>query len=240
MANPSRATVGHQSSVPRAQAVRRTRCKSPVETTPVPFFSIEVTHCPVARHHGPDANSVRLAGSRHGIDDCSASRAVQATIRPMPMLNVAKHLVAATLPRVLKQLEERRHRPRAALDLARRSPSGRTRGRFSVMPPPVMCAIPLTSPRSSSGRIDAADTSGAARAARRPTVAPSSGTTCRASQPGDVEDDAARERVAVGVQARRGQADQHVARRDRSAVDQLRSRSTTPTMKPARSYSPSA
>ena len=31
-------------------------------------------------------------------------------------------------------------------------PSGSTRGRFSVIPPPVMCAIPLTNLASSSGR----------------------------------------------------------------------------------------
>ena len=40
------------------------------------------------------------------------------------------------------------------------------------------------------------------------------------AEPGDVEYDAARERVAVGVQAGRRQADQHVAGRDAPAVDQ--------------------
>ena len=54
------------------------------------------------------------------------------------------------------------------------------------------------------------------------------------AQPGDVEEDPAGQRVAVAAQARRRQADEHVARGD-TPTGRTRSRSTTPTAKPARS-----
>ena len=130
----------------------------------------------------------------------------------------AEHLVARDRAALLQQPEDRRHRPRVAIDLGGRSPRAGSRGRFSVMPPPVMCAMPFTSSRSSSGRIDAQ-----IRAVRRQQRvadgrAELAARTCRPpARP--LEEHAPRQRVAVGVQAGRRQADQHVARHDRSAVD---------------------
>ena len=59
--------------------------------------------------------------------------------------------------------------------------------------------------RAAAGR--PAGTSGAARAAPRRSARPSSGTTASHVEPGDVERNAPRQRVAVGVQSGRGQAD---------------------------------
>ena len=100
-------------------------------------------------------------------------------------------------------------------------PSGSTRGRFSVMPPPVMCAIPFTRPASSNGRTACRyDRCGASSAS------PDGHAKLRHEgirrHPGDVEEHAAGERIAVGVKSRRRQADQDVARLDRPAVDDLR------------------
>ena len=54
-------------------------------------------------------------------------------------------------------------------------PCGSTRGRLSVMPPPVMCAMPLMRPASSSGRISGRyERCGSSSAS--PTVRASSGT----------------------------------------------------------------
>ena len=54
-------------------------------------------------------------------------------------------------------------------------PWGSTRGRLSVMPPPVMCAIPLMRPPSSNGRMNGKyERCGSSSAS--PTVRDSSGT----------------------------------------------------------------
>ena len=76
------------------------------------------------------------------------------------------------------------------------------------------------------------------RAVRRPASdrAPShAGIVERAA--GDVEVEAARQRVAVRSQIRRRQTDHHIARRDVRPV-MMRDRSTTPTANPTRSNSP--
>ena len=67
----------------------------------------------------------------------------------------AEHLVARDARRAAAAAGRAAARPTRADRSRPRSPSGRMRGRFSVMPPPVMCAMPLTSPRSSSGRTSA-------------------------------------------------------------------------------------
>ena len=68
-----------------------------------------------------------------------------------------------------------------------------------------------------------ADTSGAARAARRRPSRPAPGRMCRAARPATSKKHAPGERIAVGVQAGGRQADQHVAGHDRPAVDDLAS-----------------
>ena len=98
--------------------------------------------------------------------------------------------------------------------------AGSTRGRLSVMPPPVMCAMPLIRPPPSSGRTSGRyDRCGSSSAS--PTVRPSAGHVAVHGQPEMLEHDAARQRVAVGVQAARGHADEDVARADAAPGDQL-------------------
>ena len=111
------------------------------------------------------------------------------------------------------------------------------RGRFSVMPPPVMCARPFTSPASSSGR-----TTGrydrCTRSSSSPMVHPSSSTTRVGG-----EAEAARRRWRGRGSSRWCAGPSSAARAGRrrgaSAAPVIRrSRSTTPTMNPAMSYSP--
>ncbi len=147
----------------------------------------------------------------------SASEGAQTRTRPMPMLN-ARNISASAMP------------PRAAASWksggtvhARESsaavrPSGSMRGRFSVMPPPVMCAMPLITAALEQRLDQRAGTTDAARSSASPTVVPElAARSCPTVESERLERDAPRERVAVGVQPRRRQADQHVARRDRSA-----------------------
>ena len=132
-----------------------------------------------------------------------------------------QHVVVRHLAGLLQPLEDRRHVPGRAIDHRTRCRRGRMRGRFSVMPPPVMCAMPLIAPDASSGRITRQ-----IRAMRRQQRVADrhvrAGHGASHVEPGDVEGDAPGERVAVGVQARRRQPDQRrrpatIAR----AVDQL-------------------
>ena len=89
------------------------------------------------------------------------------------------------------------------------------------MPPPVMCAIPLheTGVEQRADRVQI-------RSVRRQQRLADGHAKLRHERvrrhAGDVEEHAARQRIAVGVQSRRRQADQDVARLDRPAVDDLR------------------
>ena len=98
-------------------------------------------------------------------------------------------------------------------------PCGSTRGRLSVMPPPVMCAIPLMRPPSSSGRMQRQ-----VRAVRLEQRLADGACPARHvavdRRARALEHDPPRQRIAVGVQPGRGHADQHVADGDRAAVDQ--------------------
>ena len=69
----------------------------------------------------------------------------------MPMLNVRIMSSIGTPPLSLQPREQRRDRATRGVDHARPYRAGSTRGRFSVMPPPVMCAMPLIRPAASSG-----------------------------------------------------------------------------------------
>ena len=121
-----------------------------------------------------------------------------------------------------------------------RSPSGSMRGRFSAMPPPVMCAMPLIQPRVEerpmTGRYD--------RCVRRSAVADRLAELRHVAvdrEPQVLERDLAGQRIPVRVETRRRQRDQHDRRATmRAAVDDPRARDTRPTMNPATSYSPSA
>ena len=134
----------------------------------------------------------------------------------MPMLN-ARSISSSRWLRAPEMSEERRHRPRAVRSTSRAQPSGSIRGRFSVMPPPVMCAMPFTSPASSSGDIARRyERCGASSAS--PIVVPSSGASSRAT-----DRDC---RTTPGAPANiRWCADpttadrQRIAGRDRTAVD---------------------
>ena len=152
-----------------------------------------------------------------------------------------QHVVVGHAAGPLQPLEERRHPPRRASIARVRCPAGSMRGRLSVMPPPVMCAMPLMQPgrRAAAGSTDRYERCGASSAS--PIVRPSSGTTRRRrSSP------ATRTRSGARASSRWCAGRTRAAPISTSpgamprAVDQPFARDTTPTMKPATSYSPSA
>ena len=97
---------------------------------------------------------------------------------------------------------------------------GRTRGRLSTRPPPVMCARPLSALAGERGEqrlvvaMHAQQLFADALFQARQLVP--------GAQAHRLEEHLARERVAVGVQAVGGEADDDVARLDARAVDHLR------------------
>ena len=138
----------------------------------------------------------------------------------MPMLTARRRSISGTEP------DSPNQRNKAGVRHDRRSttaavPFGSTRGRLSVMPPPVMCAMPLTSPRAEQ-RFDHREV--------RPVRA-QQGFADRLAKVGNVtvdgelqpiEHDLPGQRVAVGVQPRGRQSEQHIADGDALAVDQMR------------------
>ena len=179
----------------------------------------------------PAARQQRRARARR-------SRCAQTTISPMPMLNVRNISSSAIAPARLQQLEERRHRPRAAID-RRGAPVGQHA-------------------RQVVGDAAAGDVRHALdRARRRAAAGPPAGTSGAAQQRladgrAELRHDGRRRQAGDARTARGAPASSRwCAGRTtagRSARRPARScrpsticgRSTTPTMKPARSYSPSA
>ena len=110
----------------------------------------------------------------------------------------------------------------------RRGPSGRTRGRFSVSPPPVMCASAAhpagaRAPRSAGAHVDA----GRRRAAPRRACRRRRGEG--ASQPSPARlDDPAHQAEAVRMHAARGEPEQHVAGGDPARQRRRRAPSRRP------------
>ncbi len=90
--------------------------------------------------------------ARRSFRTLKASFAATARISPMPMLNVrACRQKGRRQPAgAIRRSAGTRHADRSITACVF---AGRMRGRFSVMPPPVMCAIPLIAPDASSGRI---------------------------------------------------------------------------------------
>ena len=81
------------------------------------------------------------------------------------------------------------------------------------MPPPVMCAMPLIQPRRAAG--DDLQIRPVRREQRLADRLAELGNVAVVTSSQHVERDLARQRVAVGVQARRRQRDQDVAGLDR-------------------------
>ena len=120
-------------------------------------------------------------------------------------------------------------------------PSASTRGRFSTSPPPVMCASALTPP-AGDRREAAADVDPGRRQQRlgRGRARAPRGSASASARPCS-RSTSAHQREAVGVHARRGEAQHDVAGGDQVRARQRRaSRSTAPTANPARSKSPRA
>ena len=67
----------------------------------------------------------------------------------MPQLKVRSISASVTGPALASQSKTAGRRHDASSTLAP-TPGGKTRGRFSVMPPPVICAMPWTGMPSSS------------------------------------------------------------------------------------------
>ena len=92
------------------------------------------------------------------------------------MLNARNISSVAMPPRCCRSAKSGGTAHARAIDAARRSLPAASRGRFSVMPPPVMCAMPFDEPgvEQRPQRRAGSDRCGASSAS--PTVAPSSGT----------------------------------------------------------------
>ena len=223
-----------------AAAARDRGCRDGARTATVTVTSRRSGRCRSPEHDAADDGRAGLAG---------AAQDVQQRDRTSPRRD-DREQADAHVERALGIVARHaagRHQPRKSggtvqprRSIAALVPSGSTRGRLSVMPPPVMCAMPFTQPGAEQRPHDAADRSGAARAAPRRPSCPSSGTRRRHGQAEVLEDDLARQRIAVGVQAARRQR-RRSRRRARSRLPSIIAvASTAPTMKPARSYSPSA
>jgi hypothetical protein len=105
------------------------------------------------------------------------------------------------------------------------------------MPPPVMWAIPVVN-SGSHQLLNHVQVAAVGLHQRRAGLFLDGGHVLRGLVSGHLKQQLAGQRVAVGVQPGGGQSDQDVAGLDAAPVTIL-SRSTAPTMKPARSYSPS-
>ena len=69
----------------------------------------------------------------------------------MPMLNVAHHLGLLDVSDLLQMFKDGQDGP-APISTSAATPLGSTRGRFSVMPPPVIWAMALTASASTMRR----------------------------------------------------------------------------------------
>ena len=131
-------------------------------------------------------------------------------MRPMPMLKVRNISSWLDVAELLQVLEERRNGPAREVDDRVQCRVGRMRGRFSVMPPPVMWAMPRTMPARGELLDDGEVAAVGAHQGRAGLVLELVDVLVRAVAC-DLEEQLAGQRVAVGVQAVRGQADEDVA-----------------------------
>jgi hypothetical protein len=95
-------------------------------------------------------------------------------------------------------------------------PLGRMRGRFSVMPPPVMCAMPTVSSRGDQ-LLDHVQVAAVGFHQGRAGLLLDGGDVLRGLVAGNFKQELAGQRIAVGVQAGGGQSDEHVAGLDADA-----------------------
>src|SRR5262249_7153536 len=109
-------------------------------TTPAPPGSIE----PIT--FAPDSPAFLIWSTTSAVRSRDTTR-----ISPIPMLNGRSMSSSGTRPVVCNHSKSAGtfHRVRS---MTACMPSGRTRGRLSVIPPPVMCAIPLIAPEPRIGR----------------------------------------------------------------------------------------
>ena len=222
MRTPSRRDPG---SAIRDPAIRDHRHGIPLPFEPDTTRPMRTAAGSPARASSAITRSACVVVARHDQPDAHVER---------PQHVVVRHAAGALQPP-----KERRHLPGGTIDDGARALGQHARQIVGdAAAGDVRHALDHAVTSSSglmSGRYDRCGASSAS-----PIVAPSSGTRESTPRPRDVEHDPARERIAVGVQA--GRRQRRSARRParmRPAVDQP-SRATTPTMKPATSYSPSA
>ena len=159
------------------------------------------------------------------------------TTIPKPQLNVRSISVWLNAADLGEPAENSRRREGGEVQFDSRS-SGSTRGRLSGKPPPVIWAS-ARKPGAPSGRRAAASRrAGSGSAALRARCAPG-GTAPAVPGEAGALDNAAHQRKAVGMHARRRQADHDVARLQPPRGNSF-PRSAAPTAKPARSKSPLA
>ena len=163
------------------------------------------------------AQAATIASAGAGLDhDDHADAAIEG----------AQHLGSATPPVRRQPAEDRRHGDGGEIDARPPTPSGSTRGMLSGKPPPVMWASALM-PRGRAERGEQRLDIDARRRRAAPRRASAPGANGAGVVPGEAArlDDPAHQREAVGVHARRGEAEDDVARpRRRRAAAACRAR----------------
>ena len=159
----------------------------------------------------------RLAGRAQRGDSALAHRRAPTTsTMPMPQLKIAHASRRRRRRRARAASRTRRHAASASASIRACTPSGSMRGTFSSRPPPVMCASALTRrPRGSAStglHVDAGRRQQRV-AERRPRCASNGSPQVR---PCSRRGSGGPARSRWNVDARRCEADQHVADGDRS------------------------
>ena len=118
------------------------------------------------------------------VDQFASRSGAQARMRPIPMLKVRSMSASGTLPVCCSQLKIA-GTCHAERSIAACVPAGSMRGRLSVIPPPVMCAMPLMRPLvteqgPTTRRYERCGTRSAS-----PIERPSSGITASDAEPRD-------------------------------------------------------
>ena len=179
-------------------------------------FIGSITRTPRARRAPPRRWDTKARAACSSIFPASGSLRGETTrIMPMPRLKVRRQSCSGMCP-ILRSSSKIGGTGQEPRSMRTPKPSGRMRGVLSVMPPPVMCAAPLSKPASCerAQRLQIAAVQLQQLVARR--AAQFVNRVSRAV-PGHFEQQLARQRVAVGVQPGGGQPEQHVAGADRRA-----------------------
>ena len=200
-----------------------------------------------ARGHDAADPAHRLARAAPSTSASASARsgATTATM-PMPQLKVFS-ISASAIPRGSRSQAKTGGSVQASRSISAPRPSGRTRGRFSVSPPPVMCASAVHPARPQRRAAPAARRSASASSSAAPSVPAPNGAGRVPAEPRAL-DDPPHQAEAVGMHARsrRGRAARRPpprpaaaprrapSRRPRSPRGRSRRRRTSPASRRSR------